>query len=335
MSFTVDSDWGSGYQGSISILNNNPYAIYNWKMTATFNDNFTWGPDAVVTRDGANVTLTPQSWNQAGLGFRLLGLGPARAALLVVVALAPLLALCVPSLALLSLLVHATRASGFTHNMAEPPGLPPSLQHRSSEADHPTLPPPPPPDPAHLPTSQEILAGATLVLTFGSNQQKPYNFAFTQLLPLLDPDNDPSLATRGQFGAKVFAPYVDTSLYPTPQLVAGPYNATGQLFYTLAFITSQSVAGGTAQPAWGGVITLESQFFYDQIRALRLLGGDVIVSFGGASGVELAQAITDVGTLVAAYQSVIDLYKLAWIDFDVEARICCGVGGPGTRSRCC
>ncbi len=55
-----------------------------------------------------------------------------------------------------------------------------------------------------------------------------------------------------------------------------------------------------------------------QIRSLRLQHGDVIISFGGANGVELAQAITNVTALVAAYQSVIDLYKLRWVDFDIE-----------------
>ena len=165
---------------------------------------------------------------------------------------------------------------------------------------------------------QEIDSRKTLVLTFGSNKNRPSNFAFTQILPPVNPNNDRSLLTRGQFGAKVFAPYTDTGLYPTTELVAGPYNATGQLFYTLAFITAQTVAGA-AQPAWGGVISMSQWFFYDQIQALRLLGGDVIVSFGGESGVELAQAITNVNKLVAAYQSVVSQYHLKWIDFDVEA----------------
>ena len=174
----------------------------------------------------------------------------------------------------------------------------------------------------------------TLVLTFGSNHQTPSNFAFTQILPPVDPNHDPSLATRGQFGAKVFAPYVDAAAFPTPQLVGGPYTATGQLFYSLAFITAQTV-GSSSVPAWGGVIPISQWYFYDQVQDIRLKGGDVIVSFGGEAGTELAQAITDVGTLVAAYQSVIDMYKLKWIDFDVEASMWlliagvpagCGVG---------
>eukprot|EP00887_Chlorella_sp_A99_P002551 scaffold6.g2551.t1 len=166
VTFTVDSNWTTGYQGTISIKNNNAYNILNWQLDFTFADTFAWGPDATITRTGNQVTLKPKDWNKA------------------------------------------------------------------------------------------INAGATLALTFGSQQLTPYGFAFTQLLPLMNPDHDPSLLARGKFGSK--------------------------------------------------------------IRALRLAHGDVVVSFGGANGQELAQAIGDVDTLTAAYQSVIDLYKLAWIDFDVE-----------------
>lgn len=41
-----------------------------------------------------------------------------------------------------------------------------------------------------------------------------------------------------------------------------------------------------------------------QIREVRLRGGDVIVSFGGAAGQELAQVITDEAALVSGMQSI-------------------------------
>ena len=44
----------------------------------------------------------------------------------------------------------------------------------------------------------------------------------------------------------------------------------------------------------------------------------MIVSFGGATGTELAQATGDVATLQAQYQAVIDAYTLTAIDFDIE-----------------
>src|SRR4029079_9652306 len=55
-----------------------------------------------------------------------------------------------------------------------------------------------------------------------------------------------------------------------------------------------------------------------QINALRGLGGDVSVSFGGAANRELAQVISNVTSLQAAYQKVIDAYNVTRIDFDIE-----------------
>ncbi|KAL4435412.1 hypothetical protein ABPG77_006174 [Micractinium sp. CCAP 211/92] len=161
---------------------------------------------------------------------------------------------------------------------------------------------------------KEIAAGTTLRIGFGFQGSAPTGLQFTQILPLLDPNNDPSLKTRGTFPAKVFAPFVDAVLYPTPQLLDFQA-ATGQKWYTLAFVVADIIK---KVPSWGGVIGMEKQYFVDQIRDIRLKGGDVIISFGGASGQELAQVISNEDALVAAYQSVIDLYKLRWIDFDIE-----------------
>ncbi len=69
--------------------------------------------------------------------------------------------------------------------------------------------------------------------------------------------------------------------------------ATGQPYFTLAFITS----GGGCTPAWGGVIPVTDDFYHEEINALRGSGGDVILSFGGASGIELAMACTSVDDL--------------------------------------
>ncbi|KAI7836597.1 hypothetical protein COHA_009555 [Chlorella ohadii] len=204
--------------------------------------------------------------------------------------------------------------------------------------------------------SQEIKAGATKEIRFGGSGPLPTNLQFiqvlslldsdndpsqilstsaprvfsmpqfTQVLPLLDPDNDPSLKTRGAFPAKVFAPFVDVGLYPTPRLLDF-FEATGQQWFTLAFITADQER---KVPAWAGTIGLEKQFLMDQIRDVRLRGGDVIVSFGGAAGQELAQVVTDENALLAHYQAVIDLYKLRWVDFDVEGQ---AVAQPASYDR--
>jgi chitinase len=44
----------------------------------------------------------------------------------------------------------------------------------------------------------------------------------------------------------------------------------------------------------------------------------VKVSFGGASGIDLAQACTSVSSLAAEYQAVIRAYSLSYIDMDIE-----------------
>lgn len=110
-----------------------------------------------------------------------------------------------------------------------------------------------------------------------------------------------------------FAPYVDTSLYPAFDLLASA-NATGVKNYNLAFVTD----GGGCTPKWGGVTDLGSDGVASQIGALRAKGGDVRVSFGGASGSELATTCSSADALAAAYGKVVDAYKLTKVDFDVE-----------------
>lgn len=63
---------------------------------------------------------------------------------------------------------------------------------------------------------------------------------------------------------------------------------------------------------------MEENHYMDEIDALRQKGGDVIISFGGANGTELAMCHNDVHALQAAYQSVIDQYRVTWVDFDIE-----------------
>ena len=108
--------------------------------------------------------------------------------------------------------------------------------------------------------------------------------------------------------------------WPTPNL-ASIKAATGVSTFSLAFVTS---AGGCV-PAWGGYPSLglnssDSQLaaMNSSIAGLRAAGGNVLISFGGASGSELAQTCTDVQALTAAYQATVDKYRLARIDFDIE-----------------
>jgi len=116
------------------------------------------------------------------------------------------------------------------------------------------------------------------------------------------------------------APYIDMAAYPTPDLAA-TRTSSGQNVYSLGFVT----AAAACQPAWGGYPTLAVGATGGQIGSIdasvggvRSVGGDVIVSFGGAAGTELARTCTDVTLLKNAYRAVVDRYALRAIDLDIE-----------------
>jgi hypothetical protein len=121
------------------------------------------------------------------------------------------------------------------------------------------------------------------------------------------------VASAAGWPARVFAPYMYVGAGDHFQLTQCD-DACGQKFYTLAFI----IADKQNNPAWDGRIAMDKNFYADQINAIRSRGGDVIVSFGGAGGKELALVETNTLSLEAKYQSVIDRYKFTWLDFDIE-----------------
>jgi chitinase len=116
----------------------------------------------------------------------------------------------------------------------------------------------------------------------------------------------------GNFPARFAAPYV--GIWNDIDLAAVA-TATGHKFYTLAFVVNGT---GTCDPKWDGTMALDGTKYSQYVPALRAVGGDVIASFGGASGTELARSCTTVESLRAAYQKVIDPFHLTWVDFDVE-----------------
>ena len=123
---------------------------------------------------------------------------------------------------------------------------------------------------------------------------------------------------------RLFAPYADFTAWP-PYDIVGEGTNTGLRYATLAFIvadTSQNAtsASPTNIPAWGGYTAYSAASGYrlGDIETFRALGGDVVISFGGAAGTELAEYITDTNRLQAAYQSVVTRYSATRIDFDIE-----------------
>jgi hypothetical protein len=110
-------------------------------------------------------------------------------------------------------------------------------------------------------------------------------------------------------------PYIDITM-STPTL-ASVANATGQKFFTLAFI----LGSGACDPSWGAQIALTDPRISKEISDLRALGGDIAVSFGGAQGPYIQQTCPSQAEQVGAIEKVIDAYHVKRIDFDIEAAV--------------
>ena len=131
--------------------------------------------------------------------------------------------------------------------------------------------------------------------------------------PSPTPQPTPAPTPTSGFPSPLFAPYIPVSDWPTPELTP-IYTLSGVKYFTLAFV----VAAPDGNPSWGGYAAYSNGFFMEQVDAIRAQGGNVIVSFGGANGTELALAHTNPATLQNHYQSVIDTYGAEWVDFDIE-----------------
>ena len=124
------------------------------------------------------------------------------------------------------------------------------------------------------------------------------------------------ISVTNAWAARVFAPY---AYIPRNSFsVTNCFEETGQKYFTLAFVISDS----DGQPAWDGSQELRTstRYYLDQIQELRAHGGDILISFGGEAGVELAIKTSDAIDLEAKYQSVINQYGLTWMDFDIEGK---------------
>ena len=147
-------------------------------------------------------------------------------------------------------------------------------------------------------------------------------FASAALLALAWMAGLNNTAVAAEWPARVFAPYMYIGAGDNFKLT-DCNDACGLKYYTLAFIIARQEGRGQEmkyypEPAWDGNTPVEQKLYKDQIDAIRQRGGDVIMSFGGQKGKELANVIDDPVKLEAAYQKVIDQYQFTWLDFDIE-----------------
>ncbi|GAB2714874.1 chitinase [Kitasatospora kifunensis] len=114
------------------------------------------------------------------------------------------------------------------------------------------------------------------------------------------------------FPPRYTAPYIET--WQPGKSLTEAQRATGLKYFTLAFVISDGGCNG----ALDGTTAVTDEGWQSAVNRLRAGGGDVIASFGGGAGTELALVCESVDSLKAAYRRVIDALNLTRVDFDIE-----------------
>ncbi|MFF1273608.1 chitinase [Streptomyces marokkonensis] len=122
-------------------------------------------------------------------------------------------------------------------------------------------------------------------------------------------DAAPARPTAPAPGATAYAPYVSAT-------TASPTDSAGSpTTYNLAFVIS---SGSGCTPRWHGTRPVDDTAVTSRIARLTGSGADVRVSFGGASGKELAATCDTAAELAEAYGTALDAAGATRADFDIE-----------------
>ncbi|MFF0738074.1 chitinase [Streptomyces chartreusis] len=106
-----------------------------------------------------------------------------------------------------------------------------------------------------------------------------------------------------------YAPYVSATEASANDSAGSPTT------YNLAFVIAD---GSDCTPKWNGTTALSDAAVKSRISKLTQGGASVRVSFGGASGTELAASCDSASELARAYGKALDAAGSAQADFDVE-----------------
>ncbi|MET7517411.1 chitinase [Streptomyces sp. NPDC005480] len=123
------------------------------------------------------------------------------------------------------------------------------------------------------------------------------------------PHGAPSQAASAPSSSSPFAPYVSAT-------DASELDAAGSpSAYNLAFTIAD---GSSCTPTWNGTEAVGDATVKKRISALESSGATVRVSFGGASGRELAETCGSASALADAYAATLDAAGATQADFDIE-----------------
>ncbi|MEW1647605.1 MULTISPECIES: chitinase [unclassified Streptomyces] len=123
------------------------------------------------------------------------------------------------------------------------------------------------------------------------------------------PSSSASSGSSGSSSATAYAPYVSAT---TASAMDGAGSAST---YNLSFVIAE---GSSCTPEWNGTTALDDSAVTSRISALKTSGASVRVSFGGASGKELAETCTSASALAKAYGEALDAAGSTQADFDIE-----------------
>ncbi|WP_161602336.1 cellulose binding domain-containing protein [Tautonia marina] len=321
VTYRVTQDWGSGFQGELTLSNQGETPVEDWSFAFAFDGtiNSLWD-GRIVSQDGNRFTVTHAGWNgtiaaggEARIGFTASPGGGSVApygfsidsdggiepgANRVPVAIDDTVVVRTGNPIRVNVLANDTDPDGDRLVVAsvEPPANGSVVVNQDGTITY---------------ASKDGFVGTdhfAYVVSDGRGGEATGTVSVTVLdsVPIEQP-------------SRRFDPYVDMTLFPTYNL-AETVQTQGVTHFSLAFI----VADAQNRPSWGGyeAYAINGSDFDLGIRAqlaqVRRLGGDVTVSFGGANGRELAEAITEVNALKDAYRSVVDAYDLTSIDLDIE-----------------
>ncbi|MFH9860673.1 chitinase [Streptomyces sp. NPDC017202] len=121
-----------------------------------------------------------------------------------------------------------------------------------------------------------------------------------------------------------YAPYVNAAEASADDAAGSP--AT----YNLAFVISD---GSDCTPEWNGAHAVDDATVAARVSALTATGASVRVSFGGASGKELAATCDSVAELTEAYGAALDAAGSTQADFDIEGEELTDADSVALRSR--
>ncbi|MET7323834.1 chitinase [Streptomyces sp. NPDC005549] len=136
-------------------------------------------------------------------------------------------------------------------------------------------------------------------------------------------DAAPAAPSASSAPATAYAPYVSATTASATDTAGSP------AAYNLAFVIS---SGDDCVPRWNGVQDVDDASVASRVEQLKDSGATVRVSFGGASGTELASACDRASALAAAYGAALDAAGSTRADFDIEGDELTDAGSVALRS---